>query len=122
MPVSAKRPCGHPGCKALVESGAYCDIHAKQVRRQYDSQRGSSADRGYNGRWQKARITFLSRNPLCKMCEEEGHVTEATVVDHIIPHRGDQDRFWDTDNWQPLCKRHHDATKQSEERSQGRGG
>lgn len=34
----------------------------------------------------------------------------ATVVDHIIPHRGDLSSaaFWDETNWQPLCKRHHD--------------
>jgi len=31
------------------------------------------------------------------------------VVDHIVPHRGDRALFWDTSNWQPLCKPHHDA-------------
>ena len=31
-----------------------------------------------------------------------------TVVDHIVPHRGDARLFWDEDNWQPLCKSCHD--------------
>lgn len=124
MPRSAPKPCRHPGCKALVKSGAYCDAHRKEVEKQYDSRRGSSSQRGYNSRWQKARETFLRRRPLCKMCEDEGRITAATIVDHIIPHRGDQDLFWDTDNnWQPLCKLHHDKVKQAEEKSgQGRGG
>ena len=31
----------------------------------------------------------------------------ATVVDHIMPHKGDNTLFWDRDNWQSLCKRFH---------------
>lgn len=34
-------------------------------------------------------------------------VRAATEVDHIIPHRGDQQLFWDTNNWQGLCKPCH---------------
>jgi 5-methylcytosine-specific restriction endonuclease McrA len=30
----------------------------------------------------------------------------ATIVDHIKPHRGDQNLFWDQTNWQALCRRH----------------
>ena len=51
------------------------------------------------------------------MCEVEGHVTAATVVDHIIPHRGDENLFWERDNWQSLCKLHHDSDKQVFEKS-----
>lgn len=123
MPISAPKPCRHPGCQALVRGAAYCDQHRKAVEKQYDERRGSSSQRGYNSRWQKARETFLRRHPLCKMCEAEGRLTPATIVDHIIPHRGDQALFWDTGNWQPLCKPHHDKVKQAEEkRSRGRGG
>ena len=35
-------------------------------------------------------------------------LTPATVVDHIVPHRGDHALFWDEQNWQPLCKSCHD--------------
>lgn len=82
--------------------------------------RGKTAERGYGGRWQKARITFLAANPLCRMCESEGRATVATVVDHIMPHKGDQSLFWDRANWQPLCKPHHDRDKQREERGTAR--
>jgi 5-methylcytosine-specific restriction protein A len=34
-------------------------------------------------------------------------LTPATAVDHIQPHRGDYELFWDSDNWQPLCATCH---------------
>ena len=46
------------------------------------------------------------------MCARQGHTVAAQVVDHIIPHKGDARLFWDADNWQSLCKLHHDSTKQ----------
>jgi 5-methylcytosine-specific restriction protein A len=70
-----------------------------------------TAERGYGGKWQKARETFLKRNPLCSFCEQENKIVAASVVDHIKPHLGDQALFWDTANWQPLCKPCHDSTK-----------
>lgn len=78
--------------------------------------RPSARERGYTGRWEKARATYLAHNPLCVMCKRDGKVVPATVVDHIKPHKGDQALFWDTTNWQPLCKPHHDRDKQREER------
>lgn len=80
---------------------------------------GSTA-RGYNYRWQQERIRFLREHPLCCYCQRDGRVEPATVVDHIIPHKGNNTLFWDSDNWQPLCKRCHDSTKKAEE-SLGRG-
>jgi 5-methylcytosine-specific restriction protein A len=35
-------------------------------------------------------------------------LTEATIIDHIIPHRGDKRLFWDRTNWQPICQACHD--------------
>lgn len=80
-------------------------------------ERESSSRRGYGSRWQKARETFLRSHPLCVMCMALGRVVPATVVDHRIPHRGDQALFWDTNNWQSLCKDCHDSAKAREERS-----
>lgn len=77
--------------------------------------RGSARQRGYDSRWDKARRTHLEHHPLCVMCMEQGWVEAATVVDHIIPHKGDQALFWDRSNWQSLCKAHHDGPKQASE-------
>ncbi|WP_342617210.1 HNH endonuclease signature motif containing protein [Rhodoferax sp. GW822-FHT02A01] len=75
----------------------------------------SSAQRGYGYKWQKAREAFLYANPLCKMCQDEGQITAASIVDHKEPHRGDQKLFWDERNWQSLCTHHHSSQKQREE-------
>ena len=61
------------------------------------------------------RRKFLESNPFCAKCYEEGHITMATVVDHIKPHRGDQKLFWDRGNWQALCKRCHDRKTLTED-------
>lgn len=72
---------------------------------------------GYSRQWSKARAGFLREHPLCAMCAARGLVTEAAIVDHIKPHRGDAELFWDPDNWQPLCKPCHDRHKQRAEKS-----
>lgn len=77
--------------------------------------RGTAAQRGYGYKWQQARAAFLVEQPLCCYCNRIGKVGAATVVDHIIPHRGEHSLFWDRDNWQALCKRCHDSIKQKEE-------
>jgi 5-methylcytosine-specific restriction endonuclease McrA len=66
--------------------------------------------------WRKGRLDFLSDHPLCVKCEREGRIEPATVVDHITPHKGDDRLFYDRNNWQSLCKPHHDGDKQREER------
>lgn len=78
----------------------------------------SAASRGYGHRWRTARAGFLAQNPLCAGCERLGRVTEAKVVDHIEPHRGDQEKFWDRSNWQSLCASCHSGEKQREERAE----
>lgn len=75
----------------------------------------TSSQRGYGYKWQKAREGFLRSHPLCIRCQAEGRVEAATVVDHRVPHRGDQALFWDRSNWQSLCTTHHSRDKQREE-------
>ncbi|MBM3114561.1 HNH endonuclease [Jeongeupia naejangsanensis] len=105
---SPMRPCRQVGCRTLVERG-YCEQHQPKVARRYDQLRGTSAQRGYGSRWQKARATYLRSHPFCVACAARHRLVPANVVDHVVPHRGDQTLFWDTNNWQPLCKSCHDA-------------
>jgi 5-methylcytosine-specific restriction endonuclease McrA len=79
----------------------------------------TSTARGYGYRWQRAREQHLAQHPLCVMCQAEGRVTAATVVDHITPHRGNEALFWDRSNWQSLCASHHSGEKQREENGNG---
>ena len=69
--------------------------------------RTSAASRGYGRRWQRARLAFLKVNPLCAAHLRLGETVIATDVDHIKPHRGDYERFWDRTNWQSLCHACH---------------
>lgn len=104
MPMSPKRPCRFPGCPNLCDHGVYCNDHSDYSA---DHLRGNAAERGYGGKWRNARVRFLSKHPLCVKCREKGKLTPATVVDHIVPHRGDPVLFWDENNWQPLCRDCH---------------
>lgn len=82
----------------------------------------TTAERGYGSQWQSARIRFLDDHPLCCYCTRNGRTILATVVDHIDPHKGNQAKFWDESNWQPLCKPCHDRVKAAEERAGAPGG
>ncbi len=114
MPFGPKVPCKHPGCPELVEPGKkYCDKH----RSLHPEETRSASGRGYGRAWQKASKQFLAANLLCVRCMAEGRYRKATVVDHIIPHRGDEKLFWDRENWQPLCKRCHDKKTWTEDKN-----
>lgn len=133
MPSRPARVCRKAGCNALTKDpSGFCPEHkiqaqtkAKQrekaIKAEYDKRRGSSAERGYGSRWQKVSKLFLSKpeNALCAHCRERGELNPSQVVDHIKPHRGDFDLFWDESNWQGLCKRCHDR-KTVKERNQSK--
>lgn len=81
--------------------------HESAPRAPRHSTRESAEARGYNYRWHKVRSQFLLHHPLCVHCKAEGRTTAANEVDHIKPHKGDYHLFWDSGNWQALCKSCH---------------
>lgn len=114
MPYRPNTPCRHPGCAALVPYGQkYCEkhkaLHPEEVR--------SATKRGYGRKWQKFSKAYLQAHPLCVRCmgKKPPVYTKATVVDHVIPHRGDQKLFWDQSNLQALCKQCHDKKTRVED-------
>ena len=112
MPTKPNIPCRHPGCAALIPAGEkYCEkhkpLHPEEIR--------SASTRGYGSAWQKARKQYLAAHPLCARCMADGRYVKATVVDHIVPHRGDKKLFWDRDNWQSLCRKCHDKKTWTED-------
>jgi 5-methylcytosine-specific restriction protein A len=110
MPFKAPHQCNYAGCRALTTT-TYCPAHTKTVTRYYDSQRGTSTERGYDSMWQRNSKQFLKENPLCDECYKHKRLTPATVVHHIIDHKGNDELFWNKDNWQALCKVCHDKTR-----------
>lgn len=101
---------------AIVPHGQRCACQIKATRarnKRHDANRGTAAQRGYNTRWRKARAAYLKQFPACRMCNQP-----ATLVDHVIAHRGDDRLFWDMHNWQPLCTSCHSRNKQRQEQGQ----
>ena len=66
-------------------------------------------------RWKRLREWQLATEPLCRMCLKSETVTAATVCDHVTPHRGNVDLFWNNANLQSLCAGCHSRHKQLEE-------
>lgn len=73
-------------------------------------------------RWQALRRLVLSCEPCCRYCAEQGRITPATDVDHIVPISRDRAMVFDLSNLQPLCHGCHSGPKQSEERTGRRCG
>ncbi|QOG20443.1 HNH endonuclease [Bradyrhizobium sp. SEMIA] len=84
----------------------------RQANVEYDAKRGSARQRGYSPRWDKAAYVYKGLHPFCVGCKAVGRLVASEVVDHIIPHKGDQKLMWDEQNWQPACRFHHDVVKQ----------
>lgn len=114
-PQRAKRPCKVSSCKEFAENGGYCDQHQERIRKK-DRERGTAHQRGYDAEWDKQRLLFLDENPLCVDHFKRKLIEAATVVDHIIPHKGDKKLFWDKSNWQALCKSCHDRKTATEDK------
>lgn len=58
----------------------------------------------YDRAWTVYRFRFLHYNPKCYCCKEN-----ASVVDHIIAHKGKESLFKDTQNHMPLCRECHNV-------------
>jgi 5-methylcytosine-specific restriction protein A len=109
LPMLPLHKCAAMSCSNLTSS-KYCEQHRIQKRQVYDKQRGNAQERGYTARWQKVSKLFLQEHPLCECedCKRIGRLTTATVVHHIVPHKGNYNLFWNQDNWQAMSKKCHD--------------
>lgn len=78
--------------------------HRKVTGRSFNGRR--AIDKMYDADWEKYRGKFLAINNECYACGKPSQ-----VVDHLIPHQGDQKLFEKLDNHIPLCiKCHNTAT------------
>ncbi|HEY8450600.1 MAG TPA: HNH endonuclease, partial [Bacillota bacterium] len=97
----------------------YCDTHRQQRKREqsrdYDRRRGTRQERGYDANWLKLRRIILAREPLCRPCREQGRVTPAEHVHHIVPLRAGGTN--DESNLMPVCQACHNRLT-AEERKQ----
>lgn len=111
MPFAPPRICS---CGKTVPHGGLCACQKQrdaERKRTFDAKRPSARQRGYTAEWDVARKEYLTVNPRCARCSQP-----ANVVDHVMPHRGNQKLFWSKANWQALCAPCHNGHKQSQER------
>jgi 5-methylcytosine-specific restriction enzyme A len=102
-PTKPKHPCNWPGCTHLT-SLRFCPEHTAKNNRETERARPSSYERLYTHRWHVASKMFLHRHPMCEECLRHGKITPSYCTDHIVPHKGDLELFWNEDNWEALCK------------------
>lgn len=105
VPSLPKRPCAVPGCPNFAcKGGARCAEHDRLQPRRI----ARESDALYKtGAWRALRTQQLRRAPLCAECLRAGKIVPATEVDHITPHKGDVNLFFDAKNLQSLCKKCH---------------
>ena len=109
MPYASLRKCTYPGCNVLVKSGRCAAHSTKRIIRD------PAIKKLYNSpRWQSMRAAQLTREPWCLDCLKQDNYIFATEVDHVIPHNGDPQLFFDANNLQSLCKQHHSSKTASE--------
>lgn len=73
-----------------------------------------------SARWQALREQVLVRD--LYTCRQTGVLLigkhpapNSPVVDHVVPHKGDERLFWDINNLQAVSKEYHDGEKRSQE-------
>jgi 5-methylcytosine-specific restriction enzyme A len=93
-----------PGCRANRRA---------EMRRTWSDGRRLRKDQGgyqwmYNTvQWRRRRLHQLRKYPLCAACLADNVVKAATVVHHVIDHRGDYKVFFNSP-LESLCKFCHD--------------
>lgn len=92
-----------------------------EQERQAEQERGSARERGYSAQWDRVAKVEKALHPLCLGCLAIGLTTPTAVIDHIEPHKGDLEKFWNPANRQPACSWHHDVVKQILEQRFQRG-
>jgi 5-methylcytosine-specific restriction protein A len=101
MPVKPLKPCEHPRCPRLVQSGRFCDNHKPDS----SDTRDSSSKRGYDRTWEKVRRVYLANKPVCEICGEYRNLE----VHHIKPIKQGGERL-SLSNLKTLCHDCHNKT------------
>lgn len=125
------RPCPQPRCPELQP----CPRHE---RKPFATARRTGVSLYRTAEWRRESKAFLAANPSCVETVTSAHPpnvdggvalglmvascgNSATVVDHRIPHRGNEGAFWERGNWQALCRRCHQAKTGREARVRAYG-
>lgn len=92
--------CTHTGCPAILPRGtSRCEAHGPSLP--WQPHRDTTPRLRGRG-LQRERRALFEREPLCRICMQQGRVSAATIRDHVIPlAEGGEDI---DSNIQPLCR------------------
>lgn len=110
--------CRNKRCPEITTDD-YCEEHRDEKWAGYDDgerNRLSSAERGYDATWRKARDRYIKRNPLCERCDSRGYTEPAELVHHIVPLEDGGARL-DPDNLKSLCYACHSIIHEQMDKS-----
>ncbi|HTE37526.1 MAG TPA: HNH endonuclease signature motif containing protein [Reyranella sp.] len=80
------------------------DESERQRKREYDRNRPSSTDRGYDVAWRKLRAVFIKQHPVC---QRVGCNAASIDADHILSVRDHPELRLEWSNLRALCRSHH---------------
>jgi 5-methylcytosine-specific restriction enzyme A len=112
--------CLELGCPELaVDERGRCARHKREANAKKKTQRsaeGAQQQEWYRSKkWKARRDRHLAAHPFCQCPEHKGKRVPGDVVDHVIPPRGNAQRFW-FGRLQTLTKTCHDVWKQRQEK------
>lgn len=106
MANKTRKYCVDFPCSNLATDGAYCSQH-KPARTPKET------DPFYlSVQWRRFRDFYIRKHPLCELCEREGRLTPAKMVDHILEIK-DGGALTSEENAMSLCWKCH-AVKTAE--------
>jgi len=113
------RVCSQPGCPLIIPSGQrYRDDCVRCIKRKSESgwRARKSLPFYHTARWQKIVAYILSRDPVCKVCDDALSVE----VDHKVSATEENEELWfDEDNLQGICNACHRAKTSRSRRGRG---
>lgn len=79
MPQKLLKPCRHPGCPKLVQSG-YCEKHRTQYHKNYTKTRTDRKEQAFyfSKEWRLTSANYRVMHPICERCGER----ETRIVHH----------------------------------------
>lgn len=75
----------------------------------YESERGSSTERGYDRQWRNFRVHYLTEHPLCVDCLHNFLFIPSTEIHHITKLSTRADLKYIESNLKALCNKCHNS-------------
>lgn len=112
MQLILKR-CSKPGCLEHIprsQKPPYCTAHQRQRNRIYDRTREPQIVAFYHSsKWRKLRASVLAEAfHLCESCKEQGELTPADTVHHLVELKEDWALRLTRENLIAICRTCHE--------------